>query len=80
MKDFNAQQAKLIVESLKDSELTNILLDIRYKAEQGESVLHIYKPINTKTIDMLKYKGFNVTTHSSINVQRDGLYYSIYWL
>lgn len=80
MKDFNAQQAKQIVDSLSTDELHNILIDIKAKAEQGETVLHIYKPIKGKTVDALREKGFSVTNHSSIAIQRDeGLYYSIYW-
>jgi len=79
MKDFNAQQAKQIVDSLYTDELHNILVDIKAKAEQGETVLHIYKPINGKTVDALRDKGFEVTNQPSISIQKDGLYYSIYW-
>jgi hypothetical protein len=79
MKDFNAQQAKQIVDSLYTDELHNILVDIKAKAEQGETVLHIYKPIKGRTVDALRDKGFNVTSHPSIAIQRDDLYYSIYW-
>jgi hypothetical protein len=79
MKDFNAQQAKQIVDSLYTDELHNILSDIKSKAEQGEIVLHIYKPINGKTVDALRDKGFDVIRQQSIATQKDGLYYSIYW-
>lgn len=79
MKDFNAQQAKQIVDSLYTDELHNILVDIKAKAEQGETVLHIYKPIKGKTIDALRDKGFNVTDQPSIVIQKDDLCYSIYW-
>jgi hypothetical protein len=79
MKDFNAQQAKQIVDSLYTDELHNILADIKSKAEQGEIVLHIYKPINGKTVDALRDKEFDVIRQQSIATQKDGLYYSIYW-
>ena len=79
MKDFNAQQAKQIVDSLYTDELHNILVDIKSKAEQGETVLHIYKPIKGKTVDALRDKGFKVTNQPSIVMQKDVLYYSIYW-
>ena len=79
MKDFNAQQAKQIVDSLYTDELHNILVDIKAKAEHGETVLHIYKKIKGKTVDALRNKGFKVTNQPSIAIQRDGLYYSIYW-
>ena len=42
MKDFNAQQAKQIVDSLYTDELHNILVDIKTKAEQGETLLKHY--------------------------------------
>jgi hypothetical protein len=79
MKDFNAQQAREIADSLYSEELHNILVDIKAKAEQGETVLHIYKPIKEKTVDALRDKGFNVKSYPSIAVQHDDLYYSIYW-
>ena len=79
MKDFNAQQAKEIVVSLYTDELHNILVGIKFKAEQGETVLHIYNPIKGNTVDALRDKGFKVIHKPSIAIQRDGLYYSIYW-
>ena len=80
MKDFNAQQAKQIVDSLYSDELHNILVDIKVKAEHGETVLHIYKPIKGKTVNALRDKGFKVIIYPSIAIQRDELYYSIYWV
>lgn len=79
MKHFNAQQAKQIVDSLYTDELHNILVDIKAKSEQGETVLHIYKPIKGKTVEALRDKGFKVTDQPSIAIQKEGLYYSIYW-
>ena len=79
MKDFNAQQAKQTVDSLYIDELHNILVNIKSKSEQGETVLHIYKSIKGKTLDALRDKGFKVIDQPSIAIQKDGLYYSIYW-
>ena len=79
MEDFNAEQAKQIVDSLYTDELHNILVDIKNKAEQGETVLHIYKSIKPKTKQVLTEKGFNVVDQPSIAIQKDGLYYSVYW-
>lgn len=79
MKDFNAQEAKKIVESLYSDELHNTLTDIKFKVEKGETVLHVYKPLQRKTIDVLREKGFNVATSPSIAIQRDNLYYTITW-
>ena len=78
MKDFNAQQAKQIVDSLYNDELHNILVNIKTKAEQGETVLHIYKPIKAKNVDALRDKGFKVI-NAPITTQRYDLCYSIYW-
>jgi phenylalanyl-tRNA synthetase alpha subunit len=79
MKDFNAQQAREIVDSRYNDELHNILVDIKAKAEQGETVLHVYESIRDKTIDALVDKGFEVSRQSSIAIQKDGLFYSIHW-
>jgi hypothetical protein len=78
MENFNAEQAKHIADSLYIDELHNILVDIKNKAEQGETVLHIYKSIKSKTKQTLTEKGFKVISQSSA-IQMDGLYYSIYW-
>ena len=79
MKDFNAKQAKQIVDSLYIDELNNILADIKEKAEQGESVLHIYKGIKSKTKKVLVEKGFEVIEQPSIAYAKDELRYSVYW-
>lgn len=77
MNDFNAQQAKQIVKSLCTNEIDNILADIKAKAQKGETVLHIYKPIKGHTVQDLKERGFNIMQLPLS--QRDDLYYSIYW-
>lgn len=79
MENFNAEQAKQIVDSLHIDELHNIMVDIKNKAEQGETVLHIYKSIKAKTKQILSEKGFRVVDQPSIAIQKGGLYYSIYW-
>jgi len=79
MENFNAEQAKQIVDSTHIDELHNILVEIKNKAEQGETVLHIYKEIKAKTRQILTEKGFRVVEQPSIAIQRDELYYSIYW-
>lgn len=79
MENFNAEQAKQIVDSLHTDELHSILVDIKNKAEQGETVLHIYKSIKAKTKQVLIEKGFRVVDQPSIAIQKEGLYYSIYW-
>lgn len=79
MEIFNADQAKQIVDSLHTDELHSILLDIKIKAEQGETVLNIYKSLKSKTKQVLTEKGFRVVDQPSISIQKDGLYYSVYW-
>ena len=44
MKDFNAQQANQIVDSLYTDELHNILVDIKSKAEQGKNCFTYLQP------------------------------------
>ena len=80
MENFNAEQAKQIVDSLHKEELHNILVDIKNKAQEGETVLHIYKNIKGKTKQVLTEKGFKVVDQPSISIQKDGLYYSVYWI
>lgn len=81
MEDFNAGKARDIVASLHGDELLNILSDIKAKAEQGETVLRIYRigPLTKKAYEGLVSRGFRVQAHSQVEIQRDGLVYSIYW-
>jgi hypothetical protein len=79
MENFNAEQAKQIADSLYVNELHNILVEIKKKAEQGETVLYLYKTIKAKTKQVLREKGFEVVDEPSIAIQREGLYYSIRW-
>lgn len=79
MENFNATTARSIVDSNSLDKLHNILVDIKNKACNGETVLHIYEFIHVNTISKLKDLGFKITTHPGIDIQRDNLYYSIYW-
>jgi hypothetical protein len=79
MEDFNAESARNIIKSIKNDELHNVLSDIKYRAEQAETVLHVYKNLHQLTLDKLHEKGFKVVSQPSIAIQRDSLYYSIYW-
>lgn len=78
MTDFNAEKAKEIAHNLTTGQLHNVLIDIRTAAENGETVLHIYKSLTAKTLDELRLRGFRVQVHPSIDIQND-LFYSIYW-
>ena len=73
MKKFNAEQAKQIVDSLHIDEIHNILVDIKSKSEQGETVLHIYKS-RTNYISYESKDGtvYNIGDTLVINSPRDG--------
>jgi len=79
MNDFDAKQARDIVDSLENNELNAVLIDIKSEAEKGQTVLHIYKPLKSKTVTALRDKAFKITELPSGAIQRDGLYYSIRW-
>ena len=77
--DFNAAEAKKLVDLHNKSELHSILTDIKCLSEKGVSSLHLYHDVTKETIEELIGKGFQVTEHSSLAVQMDNLYFSIKW-
>jgi hypothetical protein len=79
MQNYNAPPAKRLVSDTANDEIHSILVDIRSKAENGETVLHIYEPLKKQTKDELIKRGFRLVDQPSIAVQKDNLYYSIYW-
>lgn len=79
MEGFTAEDAKRIVESIQDKELNIILGKIRDEAEKGKTVLHVYHSLNERTRKELELRGFEVIYQSSIAIQVDKLFYSIYW-
>lgn len=79
MKGFNAEIAKEIALASDNNELDEILIAIKAKAEIGERSVHIYKPINANTQSNLVKLGFDLVNQSSIAIQREGLYHSVYW-
>ena len=79
MEDFNAEQARQLVDSYYSDELHNVLVEIKLAAEVGKSFLHIYEHQQPKTIQSLRDRGFRVIDHPGIAIQRDSLYYTINW-
>lgn len=79
MEDFDAEQAKQIVDSLPDNELHNIIADIKAKAKKGETVLHVYVSLKVTTKQELIRMRFRVVDCPSIAVQKEGIFHSIYW-
>ena len=77
--DFNAAEAKKLVDLHNKSELHIILTDIKCLSEKGKSSLHIRHDVTKETIEELIGKGFQVTEHSSLAIQKDNLYFSIKW-
>lgn len=67
MEDFDAKKAKEIVSSMDKYELHNILVDIKRKAEDGETALYIKKSLKNRTIEALKDKGFSVVDNFALN-------------
>jgi len=79
MKNFNAAEANKIASTVNNSEIHNILNDIKRSAEKGKTVLHIYRPLMASSIDEIEKRGFKVIRSPSIATQRDGLHYSVNW-
>jgi len=77
--DFNAAEAKKLVDLHNKSELHGILTDIKCLSEKGETSLHLYRDITKETIKELLGRGFQFTEHSPLSVQMDNLYFSIKW-
>lgn len=79
MKDFTAEQAREILDGTYKEELHTVLMDIKKKAEEGKYDLHITNSLNNIIISELEKRGFKVTNHSSITIQKENLYHSISW-
>ena len=78
---FDAKQAILLQQVYNTGEINNILATIKknINADTNSGVLHIYNSLKSDTVRILKEKGFKVTTHEPIAIQKDNLHYSIYW-
>lgn len=78
MEGFTADDAREIVNTMNNREFSIILVKIREQAESGKSVLHIYHELDSRTVSGLKERGFEVISKGGY-IQRDDLFYSIYW-
>lgn len=76
---FTAEQARNLVESKYSQDLEDILSKIKKEAEKGNSVLHLYVPLKENTRKQLVQLGYQIPPASTIGIQKDGLYASIYW-
>lgn len=79
MEKFTAQEARALAQKKYESTLQSLLDDIRVKASEGEFALHIYKPVDKIVLTALEKRGFEVSNHPSIAMQRENLYYTISW-
>ena len=79
IENFNAEQARKLAESKANTELNDVLLEIKDEAVSGKYLLHISKSLREGTISALKSKGFKVTAAPSIATQKENLYYTIEW-
>jgi len=85
MDDFNAQQAKNIVNSMVNNELHKILVDIKNTAQKGETALFICHKLSKKTINELKDRGFAVINNSPPDKPKFhrhpmSQHYTIFWV
>lgn len=76
MNEFNAERARAICEFKKD-ELNNILKDLQRIANKSENKLYIYTLLKLSTMIELQKRGFNICEHLSMDMQRDGIFYTI---
>ena len=80
MEGFNIEKARELVDSFHIEELHNILTDIKMKAEEGETFLHVYKNLKDKTVQELISRGFKVTNpFSTIPFGEKTIHFSIHW-
>ena len=79
MKDLDALQARNLADAKRTSEINEVLEMIISKASKGEYRLVMYKPIESKTIEELKKRGFIVDPTDMLGIQRDGVFNIIHW-
>ena len=75
--DFDAKDAREIVNNLHKEVINEVLSDIKIAAESGETVLIVRKVLSDIVVDLVQTKGFKITYHSVEN--GDDYYYSISW-
>jgi hypothetical protein len=79
MSRFTAEDARNLMKPHLQDEFLGISEMIKKEAKDYKPVLHVYKPLAKETLDTLEQRGFRVFKHPSIDIQKDNLYYSIYW-
>lgn len=79
LKDFSANDARLLKQNINDGKLYSILESIYSNALKGQRYLTSYSYIPREIQDELKKRGFEIEDTPSIAVQKDGVYHYIKW-
>jgi hypothetical protein len=79
LRNFDANKAREIASAKKEAQLQGVLKKILEQAQDEKEVLHVYHTLSHDTVKSLEKRGFNVVAGNSLTIQKDGLYYSIYW-
>lgn len=79
LKDFNADKARNISNVVDETELYEVLSDIKKRAENKIRHMTIYKQLSYHTRKQLIKRGFNLEDMEDIAIQRDGVYHQISW-
>ena len=74
-----AKEAIYAAEAYIPEEVEKILKDISKEAVNGNRVLHYYRPIDDKTVNNLRMRGFVITDKTPKSVQNAKHYYIIEW-
>ena len=67
--DFNAAEAKKLVDLHNKSELHSILTDIMCLSEKGVTFLLIRHAVTNETIEELKNRGFEIEEPSGLSIK-----------
>lgn len=80
LKNFTAKTARDIIENTLEKKILNdILRKIKTTTYKGERKLHVYNSLPENVLNELRQRGFVITHHPGIAVQKDDLYYTINW-
>lgn len=79
MEDFDAKQARAIVEDLRQNELLHVLKAIKIYAERECTQIPVYKTLKQETINQLTEKGFTVKKTEDWHKLSQDHQYNITW-
>ena len=81
MEYITAEKARKLSNNNISQEMDMLMEKIKTQIETSNGIdkIHIYEPLHYRTIDKLENLGYRVEKAPSISIQKDSLYYSIYW-